>query len=80
MNREARGMSGACMNDDRVVRFARMNVKGMDGRSVGVPVVGGVKMHPRDCKRSAEPDEDVEARLPCCNKTNENSKEKHLSH
>lgn len=27
--------------------------------------LGGVKIQPRDWRRSAEPEEDVEARLPC---------------
>ena len=38
------------------------------GVAVGGPVSlggGGVKMQPRACKRSAEPDEDVDALLPC---------------
>lgn len=36
--------------------------------AMGMVVVSGegdVNMHPRDCRRSAEPDEDVDARLPC---------------
>ena len=31
----------------------------------GVPAVGAVKTQPRDSNRSAEPDAEVEARLPC---------------
>ena len=40
-------------------------MKGMDGNGVGVSGVGAVKRHPSDCSRSADPEEDVEARLPC---------------
>lgn len=32
---------------------------------MGVSAAGGTKRQPRDCKRSAEPDEEVDARLPC---------------
>lgn len=31
----------------------------------GVPGEGAVNKHSRDCRRSADPDEEVEALLPC---------------
>ena len=40
-------------------------MKGILGIGIGVPGVGAMKRHSRDSKRSAAPDEDVEARLPC---------------
>lgn len=33
---------------------------------MGVSTVGGTKRQLRDWRRSAEPEEEVEARLPCC--------------
>lgn len=36
--------------------------------AMGILVVSGdgeVNIHPSDCRRSAEPEEDVDARLPC---------------
>lgn len=42
-----------------------MNVNGTRGIGMGVPGVGAVNRQPRDCKRSAEPEEDVDALLPC---------------
>lgn len=40
-------------------------MKGMRGMYKGVPAVGGVKRQSRDSNRSAEPEEEVDARLPC---------------
>ena len=42
-----------------------MKVKGMRGIYKGVPDVGAVKRQSKDSSRSAEPEEEVEARLPC---------------
>ena len=40
-------------------------MKGMRGMYKGVSAVGAVKRQSRDSSRSAEPEEEVEARLPC---------------
>ena len=40
-------------------------MNGMRGISVGDPGVGTVKRQSSDSRRSAEPEEDVDARLPC---------------
>ena len=42
-----------------------MKVNGI--RSIGMATSGegAVKRQPKDCRRSAEPDDDVEALLPC---------------
>lgn len=48
-----------------------MNVKGIFGMGTAEIPSGWVNIHPRDCKRSAEPDEDVDARLPCCHSSND---------
>ena len=42
-------------------------MKGMLANGMGVSGVGAVNTHPSDCSRSAEPEDDVEARLPCYN-------------
>lgn len=53
-----------------------MNVKGIRGNGMPIPAasgssrffgagLGGVNTHPSDSRRSAEPDEEVEALLPC---------------
>jgi len=43
-----------------------MKVNGTRAMGSGVPGLGAVKRQSRDSKRSAEPEEDVEALLPCC--------------
>jgi hypothetical protein len=40
-------------------------VKGTRAMGMGVPGVGAVKRQERDWRRSAEPEEEVEALLPC---------------
>ena len=40
-------------------------MKGTRSMGMGVPGVGAVKRQERDWRRSAEPEEDVEALLPC---------------
>ena len=40
-------------------------MKGMRFMNKGVPAVGAVKRQPRASNRSAEPEEEVDARLPC---------------
>ena len=40
-------------------------MKGTRSMDMGVPGVGAVKRQERDWRRSAEPEEDVEALLPC---------------
>lgn len=61
-----------------------MNVNGILGIGTSVAVdTGGVNMQPRDCRRSAEPEEDVDARLPCYRfaiKTFEHSVMRKLAH
>lgn len=42
-----------------------MNVKGMRAMGIATPAVGEAKLHPSDWRRSADPEVDVEARLPC---------------
>lgn len=37
----------------------------MIGIGEGAPARGGTKTHPRACSRSAEPEDDVDARFPC---------------
>lgn len=37
----------------------------MSGTGEGHPPRGGVKTHPRACRRSAEPLDEVDAPLPC---------------
>ena len=45
---------------------ASRNVKGMDLMGMDVVLGGGeVNVHPRDCRRSADPEEEVDAREPC---------------
>lgn len=42
-----------------------MNVNGTRGIGMGIPGDGATKRQSNACRRSAEPDEDVDARLPC---------------
>jgi hypothetical protein len=37
----------------------------MSGIGVGATARGGTKTHPRDWRRSAEPEDEVDARFPC---------------
>jgi hypothetical protein len=37
----------------------------MPGIGVGATARGGTKAHPRDWRRSAEPEDEVDARFPC---------------
>jgi len=45
---------------------ARMNVKGMRAMGIAVCGSGAVKRQPSDWRRSADPEDEVCARLPCC--------------
>ena len=42
-----------------------MKVKGTLGMSVVLHAIGGEKEQPSDSKRSADPEDEVEARFPC---------------
>jgi hypothetical protein len=44
---------------------ARMKENGTRGMGIAMSGVGGVNVQPRDWRRSAAPEEDVDARLPC---------------
>lgn len=40
-------------------------MNGIRAMCIVISAFGAVNRQPRDCRRSAAPDEDVEARLPC---------------
>ena len=45
---------------------ARRKTNGMRGIGAGVSAVGAIKVQSSASRRSAEPEAEVDARLPCC--------------